>query len=411
MNLTCPNKTITCLLLALIFSQSKTLAQGITTIDEIASKHMYPFYQNNESFEGNGWDKIKTYAGEHKYFLIGEDHGLAEIALFTKALIQHTDYDLFVTEIDSISATISKQIGSLTDDQIVSFHTNNPSALSFYSAKEEFELMKELSKSNADIWGLDQVSLFSTGNVFRRLNEICNSEEAKELTAKLAKLSDQLFIEATRTANYDTLFIYSSKQEVFDELRETLQRENIGAKSLLNDLEESWKIYNGLAGANYNTRIRAMKSKLLNYYMDRSSKGMKYEKVLYKFGAYHVGKSESIFGLHDVGNFASNIAEAEGASSYHLMVVGKRGEMNSFLLAKGMESATFDISDKNSPLRGLLPLANLIDEKEWAFFDLKPLRISLRKGELIIDNAFLKNTINGYDGIVIIPETSASTSY
>ena len=411
MNLSYQNKIIICLLLALVFGPNKTQAQGNTTIDKMAIKHMYPFYLDDESFGGEGWDKIKAYAGKHKYFIIGEDHGLAEIALFTKALIQHTDYDLFVTEIDSISAVISKQLGSLTNDQIDSFHTNNPSALSFYSAREEFELIKELSKSNADIWGLDQVSLFSTGNVLRRLNEICNSEEAKELTAKLAKLSDQLFIEATRTANYDTLFIYSSKQEVFDGLRETLQKENTEAKSLLNDLEESWKIYNGVAGANYNTRIRAMKSKLLNYYLDRSLKGRKYKKVLYKFGAYHVGKSESIFGLHDVGNFTSNIAEAEGTSSYHLMVVGKKGKTNSFLLAEGMESATFDISDKKSPLNGLLPLANLVDKKEWAYFDLKPLRISMRKGELIIDNAFLKNTINGYDGIVIIPETTASTSY
>ena len=403
------NKIMTCLIVVIIFNLGEVLAQTDSTMSNVVRDHIYPFHFNG-SFNGEGWDKIKEHAEKHKYFLIGEDHGFAEVPLFTKELIRHVGYDLFVTEIDSVSASISKRLASQTKAQIDSFHTSNPSALSFYSAKEEFELLQELAKSNADIWGLDQVSLFSTGIVFRRLNEVCTSEEAKKLTAELAELSDELFIEATRTANYDTLFIFSSTQQVFDRLKRVLQKENPKAKNIFNDIENSWRIYNGIEGANYDTRLGEMKSKLLNYYLNCSSNGKKYKKVLYKFGAYHVGKSESVLGRHDVGNFISNIAEAEGASSYHIMVVGKKGKMNSFYLTEGMESMSYDISDKESPLHALLPLADLVGKK-WVYIDLKPLKKSMRKGKLIIGNHFLEKTIDGYDGIVIIPETTASRAY
>jgi len=400
-------RKITTLILFLAFGHYALLAQTDSLISEAARAHLYPF-DYDETFQGEGWDKIKLQAESHKYFLIGEDHGLAEVPLLTKHLIQHVNYELFVTEIDSVTAALSKQLTSQTKAQIDSFHKHNPSALSFYSAKEEFELLGELAKSNADVWGLDQVSLFSTGIVLRRLSELCQSKEAKMLTADLANLSDQLFNEATRTANYDTLFMFSSKQQVFDQLRKALQNESLEAKSIFNDLEMSWKIYNGVGGANYHTRIRGMKSKLLSYHLDRASNGKRYDKVLYKFGAYHVRKAESIFGIYDVGNFVFNIAEAEGASSYHLMVVGKKGEMNTFFLTEGMESVSFDITDKESALHGLLPLADLVDEKNWAFFDLAPLRRLMRKGELVVENTFLKKTLNGYDGLVIIPEATAS---
>ncbi|MEO0572337.1 MAG: hypothetical protein AAF039_11580, partial [Bacteroidota bacterium] len=251
--------------------------------------------------------------------------------------------------------------------------------------------------------------LFSTGIVFKRLSELCTSKEAKALTLKFAERSDQLFDEATRTGDYNRLFVYSAKKEVFDALWEAIKTESKEAQNILNEIEASWRIYNGIDNADYYTRTGRMKSKLLNYYIDASIKGKRYGKVLYKFGAYHISRGLSIVGGYDIGNFVSNIADAEETSSYHLMVIGKEGEMNSFLLAEGMKSNPFDIANKASQLNALLPLAHLIKEREWVFFDLKPMRKLLGKGDLKIESAFLKKTIAGYDGLVILPKVTPST--
>jgi len=375
----------------------------------MAKAHRYPFTYD-AVFEGAGWEKIRELASTHSHFLIGEDHGLAEVPLFTKELVKQVPYDLFVTEIDSITASIAKMVSSQSSSQIKSFHADHPSALSFYSAREEFDLLQELAKTDTEIWGLDQVSLLSTGIVLQQLSEICRSEEAKTLTMEMATLSDQRFTEATRTGNYDTLFIYSAEQKDFDRLREALQGESPEAISILNDLETSWKIYNRVDDANYRTRITGMKSKLLNYYTAQPE-GQSYQKVLYKFGAYHISRSESIVGGFDVGNFVSNIAEAEGASSYHLLTVGKKGNMNSFLLAEGMQSAPYNITDEGSPLHELLPFAELVSDGEWAFFDLQPLRSQMKGGKMEVASPFLRKVLDGYDGLVIIPETVASSHY
>ena len=237
---------------------------------------------------------------------------------------------------------------------------------------------------------------------------MCASNKAKELSSKLANLSDTLFKRAVETGNYDTLFILSSKQAVFDGLREVLKDENREAWNLFHDIENSWKIYNGVDGANYRSRIGGMKSKLLNYYFGSQAKQIEYHKVLYKFGAYHISKAESLLGGFDVGNLLSNLAHAEGTSSYHLMIVGRKGAMNTFLPSEGMDVANFNIENKKSPLHGLLPFAKGMDEKNWAFFDLKALRDGLKKKKLKIEDGFLKKTIRGYDGLIIIPSTTPS---
>lgn len=383
-------------------------AQTDSPLSRMARQNMHVFTYDG-SFEGQGWQKVLEMAEKHKYFLIGEDHGLAEIPLFTKELISHIDYDLFVAEIDSITASVARHLAAAPASRIDAFHKENPSALSFFSATEEFELLTRLSKKGADVWGLDQASLFSTGIALRRLSALCKSKAAKELTTRLADLSDDLFKEAAESGNYDTLFIYSSKQIVFDHLKEVLAGESREATSILKDLEESWQIYNGINGAGYSTRIGGMKSKLLNYYLQQASEGAKSEKVLYKFGAYHVGKAESYAGLYDVGNLVSHLAHAEGKSSYHLMIVGKKGEQNTFLPTEGMKTAPFNMEDKKSDLHSLLPFARLVDESKWAFFDLTPVRQAYRKGELQITGRLLKATIMGYDGLVIIPEATPST--
>lgn len=398
-----------CVLLGfiLVFLHKEVVGQTDSPLSDIARQNLYDFAYAG-SFQGEGWDLVLDMARKHKYFLIGEDHGLAEVPLFTRELIKNIDYDLFVTEIDSITASTARSIAADHTSRIEAFHRSNPSALSFFSAKEEFELLTQLSEKETDVWGLDQVSLFSTGIALRRLSEVCESKAAKELTTKLADLSDDLFRGAVKSGNYDTLFIYSSKQLVFDHLKEVLAGESREATSILKDLEASWQIYNGVNGANYSTRIGGMKSKLLNYYLHQASNGLKNEKVLYKFGAYHVGKAESYLGEYDVGNLVFNLAHAEGESSYHLMVVGKKGEQNTFLPTEGMKSVPFNMEDKKSDLHSLLPFAELTDENKWAYFDLRPIRRAYRKGELEITDSFLKAVITGYDGLIIIPEVTPS---
>ena len=385
-----------------------TLVIGQTNqVGVLAKQHLYPFsYQG--SFQGPGWDSLVNHARSHHHFLIGEDHGLAEVPLFASALFAEQKVDVLVTEIDSIAASVAQYVTLLTSTAVDSFHQRNPAALSFYSAREEFHFLQELTSSGADVWGLDQVSLFSTGIAFDRLSDLCTSEQAIDVAKSLAKQSDEAFQEAARTGNYELLFIFAAKAEIFDELRVLLSNESQEAKRIASNIEISWKIYNRIDQATYHTRIGEMKSAFLNYYFDNQGKSDR--RLLYKFGAYHVSKAESLIGGHDVGNLVANIAHAEGKKSYHLMIVGKKGGMNTFLPTEEMSEVTYAIEDETSPLHALTPFAQHINER-WGFFDLRAIRSQVRQSKVDMGNTFLERLIKGYDGLVIIPETTASGTY
>ncbi|MBI3233577.1 MAG: hypothetical protein HYZ42_05980 [Bacteroidetes bacterium] len=46
--------------------------------------------------------------------------------------------------------------------------------------------------------------------------------------------------------------------------------------------------------------------------------------------------------------------------------------------------------------------------KEWTCFDLTKLHRSLRRGELKVDDIYLRRILQGYDYLVIIPEVTAA---
>lgn len=394
--------------LVFIYGVNMVFGQAHSSLTELAKKNRH-WITHKGNFSGPGWEYIKDAAVSNKYFLIGEDHGFVEIPLFIKELNKSVSFDLLVAEIDSTTASAAKNIATEDNQTIALFHERYPSALSFYSAKEEFELIREMVQNGADVWGLDQISFFSTGIAFKELNKITKSNKAKDLTEKLVILSNDNYKETVDTGNFERLFLLSSKQGVFDSLNSAFLNEVPKAKSLLKEIELSWQIYNNLNGFNHSTRIKAMKSKLLSYYTAQLIGKKAYNNILYKFGANHVARGLSPINGYDIGNFVSNLADAEGSSSYHLMIIGKRGVQNTFFPSKGLESMSFDSSDMDSELESLVPFTKLISDNRWGFFDLSEIKLKINQEKLRVDDRFLKAVLLGYDGLLIIPEVSPST--
>ena len=378
-------------------------AQEILTTLAKANHYDVQFVQG--AFSGKGWTKVMKAAQDHQYFLIGEDHGFAEIPQFTAAIAKQIRYQVFVSEIDSVTAYLMQELAKKGPTDIQQFHQQYPSALSFYSAVEEFELAKLLAQQKAAFWGLDQVSLFSTGLVLNQLAKKASTQKVKALALKLSKKSDHLFQVATKTGKYDTLFIFSTPKTTLDQLIQACANENAQVKALARELAITWTIYNK---EGHSRRIAHMKQKLLNYYISNRSKWPRNAKMLFKFGANHVARGKSLLSSYDIGNLLANLAHAENKRSYHLMIVGKAGTMNSFLPTKGMNQSKFDITDKKHPLNGLKPFCEDLKQGEWAFFDLKSIRKKLNKERVLIKNKILERVIQGYDGLIIIPEVQAS---
>jgi hypothetical protein len=137
---------------------------------------------------------------------------------------------------------------------------------------------------------------------------------------------------------------------------------------------------------NHPLRIQLMKNILLNQMPDWKNK-----KNIFKFGAVHLPKGETILtktDIYDIGSLISNIEEANFRKSLHIMIVGK-GE---------------DEKD-NTSFKSFL---NVLKDEQWYCFDLRPLKKSILQNKLKVDDIYLSRVIKGYDYLIYIPEVTKS---
>jgi hypothetical protein len=112
------------------------------------------------------------------------------------------------------------------------------------------------------------------------------------------------------------------------------------------------------------------------------------KKNLFKFGANHMPKGESLMEVFDIGNLVSNIEEANYRKSLHIMVMGKE---------EGQTLA--DLEEYKSFL-------TVVKDDNWYAYDLKPLKQAISKKKLKVEDLEMERIIKGYDYLVFIPNVT-----
>ncbi len=129
-------------------------------------------------------------------------------------------------------------------------------------------------------------------------------------------------------------------------------------------------------------------------------------KNLYKYGAIHAGKGESLLGGFDIGNVVHNIAEPQFESSLHITVIGKNGMQGSSF--KGDPSKK--LNPEKGPLKSLVPFFEaVVGDEAWYLFDTAGIQRAVKKQQLGIDNKTLRILIANYDYLVVIPTVTAAS--
>jgi hypothetical protein len=187
--------------------------------------------------------------------------------------------------------------------------------------------------------------------------------------------------------------------------------ESPAAQKMAHDYVASYQIYQAhRRNANgHQERLNLLKSNLLQALRSyQTAAGPAAPKMLFKFGSNHLarGLSPLMKGeYYDLGNLVQNLAGAQGQQSLHLYVIGKQGARaeadNLNFPAKTTVAYT---AAENAALK---PFLEQVTGPAWAAFDLRPARRALTTGTLQVAEK-LRRIIEGYDYLVIIPETTAS---
>jgi len=353
-------------------------AQNIV-LDSLVQKNSFPFRSDkNISFQGKGWDVLRDEIKQSNSVLLGETHFTNEIPYFTNAITNEVKFDNFFLEVDPYSVDIIEtKIKSLSDGQLNSFIKEYSTNFSFLEYEPEFDLFKNLVKRNTKIFGVEQISVFADQMIISRLNETSKNKKA-------VGIFEQMLRNSKLAGSKDGMEkYYMLSEDCLQKLDLLLQLElSDQERKQVEDLKLSRAIY---VNRNHPLRIQLMKSIVLSQMPEWKSK-----KNLFKFGAVHVPKGETILtktDIYDIGNLISNIEEANYRKSLHIMLIGKGDE------------------DDDTSFKSFL---NVAKDDQWYCFDLRPLKKSILQNKLKVEDIYLSRIIKGYDYLIYIPKITKS---
>jgi hypothetical protein len=360
------------LLILTLFIANFSYAQT-TLMDSLIQKNYFTFKKNNNNaFEGKGWITLQDEISKNNSVLLGELHFSTEIPYFTNAIINNIKFDNYILEVDPYTInTISTKIKSLSPAELDKFRNESGSALSFLQGEAEFDLFKNILQQNIKPYGADQISLFSDRLLFSELSKQSKNAKAKEIYQQMIANSA-----AYDTKKNTTFYLFSD--DCLAKIN-ALNALNISAneKEQLEALKLSKKLYL--------TRIHPLRVQYMKHLVLEKLPEWKDKKNLFKFGANHMPKGESLKEVFDIGNLVSNIEEANYRTSLHIMVIGKE------------EGETLaDLDQYKSFL-------TVVKDDNWYAYDLRPLKQAISKKKLKVEGLELERIIKGYDYLVFIP--------
>ncbi|MDF4203108.1 hypothetical protein PXD56_09085 [Maribacter sp. SA7] len=367
------------------------VAQAQETLSSIIKENTQTFILKDDEFTGKGWDEILGEIKTHNNILIGEDHFFNEIPFFISQFNKEVKFDNFFCEVGPyLGNTLETKIKNLSTADLDKFNAEFGNTFAFYALEPEFKLMQQLVNSGTKVIGTDQIILLSDRLIASELKQKSKNKIAKSIYSDIEKQSAIYFDEMVK--GNSPYFLTDQFTKQLNKL-DSLELSNYEQK-VIKDLKLSQNIY---LNGDHHLRVQLMKHNIMqNYELIVNSKN------LYKYGAIHLPKGESLLKIQDIGNLIHNIADSEFESSLHIMVIGKSGIQGVPL--KGIENQPLD--PNSNDYKHYKPFFDTMEKNEWHVFNNKEILKKITSGKLKINDKTLERVIKGYDYLVIIPEVT-----
>ena len=381
-----------------------------TTLLRLLRTNAFPLTATGSQLAGTGWDMIKASIAKSQFVLVGEDHGMAQIAQFTQAVAREQQPVAFITEIDRYQAANLTRL-TASPGLPTAYLKASPASLSFFSWGEEYELAQQLRAQKAQLIGIEQVGIFTPGRFYAELAGQVKSKSTRVYLQRESAAYQQHDNGQFRSGGH-VYSILGQRQSALDSLIMLTKTESPEVRRMAQEYLLSYLIYKdqvkGLGS--HQARVNLMKRNLLEALRPLAPQpGQPLPKLLFKFGASHMARTLSPWsGITDVGNLAQNLADVQDARSLHLLVRGKQGtQVGGFNPDDPSKNVVpFDLTQEPY----MKPFADLTAGPAWQVFDLRPARRALLNDQLKLTDQVLVALLLGYDYVVMIPNATASRS-
>ena len=361
---------------------------------------------------GPGWDLLVREAGNARFTLIGEEHGVAETAQLAAALftaLRPSGYSRFAVELSPAIAQDAEAAARRNGVQGVEDFLKTPNLFTFYNLHEEAQFLAHVVQNAPRdarvIFGFDR-EIFNDRYLIAKL-EPKVPPAARAAFARLKEASTNAWAQNARTGNPDDMFILAADSGLVSALRAAWPNPDRESDVVLRSLEASMAVETlertGGAWPYMERRARLGRDNFAALLRGDSAK------LLVKFGYKHMNRAANYLNSFDIGAMADEVAALTGERAFHILVIPGPGSRQAVLGAGGFGSIATDSVDEmragDQRLTRVLANANASGHE---VIDLRPLRRLAMRG-LESWNADVVRTIHGYDAVVIWKGAHAST--
>jgi len=358
---------------------------------------------------GPGAELLLTAGRDAQFFLIGEEHGVAEVPRVTADLFRQlapAGYRHLAIETgEFLAAELNRRVlADTTGAAYAAFGREHfPGAL-FYGWREDAALLRtaiQAAGGRQDVlWGLDY-DIVADRYTLRRLREIAPTPRARAAADAVIARADSALRQALATQNPGLLMMFGGPDDVYAPLRQAYAPAPGSEADRIISLMETTRRINAYFGRGEGylsnlQRARLNKQHLMRYLDAAAASEGRMPRVMLKFGSNHMQRGRTVTNVFDLGTLASEIADVNGSHSFGVLMLPGAGTTHAVMDPRVFRSveAPVEMEPWSQPFYAAA------DSGRWTVLDLRPIRARLaRLGSL---SAEMLQALYGYDAVVVL---------
>ena len=369
---------------------------------EIIAEHQLAIAQDGQVYSGPGWDRLLTEAENAQFFMIGEQHATADIALFATALqarLAERGYTHAALEIGPYSVPYAERLIRSGPGRLAAYirEPGHAFALPFLFFAEEVGLAEQIVANSPDrehaLWGTDQEFVGAGPIITELMADMAATEGERAAAAAFATQS---------TA--EPMLIGNLTAERLDPLAAAFAG-NASGEALIEALRLTSDIYAPFirrVGSGYEANLRRetyMKLNFVRQFEETERRLGAPPKVFLKYGGYHAMRGMSGTDVPGLGGFIEEWGLPRGFRFVNVMVDCAGGQaLNPQTNEVGLCAPYFGPETL---------IGSLARSDRLTLIDLRALRPGLRRMTDL--DQLSRQTILAFDYYLVIRDVRAAT--
>ncbi|HET7460053.1 MAG TPA: hypothetical protein VFJ82_02350 [Longimicrobium sp.] len=393
---------------AVVLSAAPLAAQDSLTALLRANAH--PMQADADGrLSGAGAELLLAAGRDAQFFLIGEEHGVAEVPRVTAGLFRElvpAGYRHLAIETgEFLAAELNRRVlADTTGTAYAAFVREHFPGAPFYNWSEDAALLRtavQAAGGRPDVlWGLDY-DILADRYTLRRLRDIAPTPRARAAAEAVIARADGALRQALATRNPGLLMMFGGPDDVYAPLRQAYAPQPGSEADRIIRLMETTREINGYFGrgegylSNLN-RARLNKRQFMRYLDAATASEGRMPRVMMKFGSSHMVRGRTFTNVFDLGTLASEIADVHGSHSFGVLMLGGAGTTHAQIDPRVFRSVEAPVEVEP----WMQPFYAAADPRRWTVLDLRPIRARIpRLGTLPAETL---QVLYGFDAVVIL---------